>query len=239
MTAVDSTRRAATPGADAPPFSRALRIAAGLCLIAAGLLNGLPQFVVEFFTGDQESFSDQIAWGTENALLHNAEQAALVASSLFMPLGLLAVAHLSRFRAPVLTAIATPLVLWGMWGFGNVLAMGYVAGTVAPTVLTVDQAEMLNDGLSSHPGTIATALVPHLIGSFFGLVLLGVAVWRSRSFPRPTAVLLVAFLVWDFGFPPLGPIDPHVLLVAAWVWMGIHLLRLTDAEWRGATRSAG
>jgi hypothetical protein len=239
MTAVDSTRRAPAPEADAPPFSRALRIAAGLCLIAAGLLNGLPQFVVEFFTADQESFSDQIAWGEENPLLHNAEQAALVVSSLFMPLGLLAVAHLSRFRAPVLTAVATPLVLWGMWGFGNVLAMGYVAGTVAPSVLTVDQAVTLNDGLSSHPGTVATALVPHLIGSFVGLVLLSVAVWRSRSFPRPTAVLLVAFLVWDFGFPPLGPIDPHVLLVVAWVWMGIHLLRLPDAEWRGATRSVG
>ena len=238
MTAVDSTRRAATSAADAPPFSRALRIAAGLCLIAAGLLNGLPQFVVEFFTQGQETFGDQIAWGREHPVLHGAEQAALVVSSLVMPLGLLAVAHLSRFRAPVLTAVATPLVLWGMWGFGNVLAMGYVAGTVAPSVLTVDQAVTLNDALSSHPGTIATALVPHLIGSFLGLILLSVAVWRSRSFPRPTAVLLVAFLVWDFGFPPLGPIDPHLLLVVAWVWMGVHLLRLPDAEWRGATRPA-
>jgi hypothetical protein len=238
MTAVDSTPQAPAR-AEAPPFSRALRIAAGLCLVAAGLLNGLPQFVVEFFTQDQESFSDQIAWGKEHPLLHGAEQAALVASSLVMPLGLLAVAHLTRFRAPVLTAIATPLVLWGMWGFGNVLAMGYVAGTVAPSVLTVDQAVTLNDGLSSHPGTIATALAPHLIGSFLGLVLLSIAVWRSRAFPRPTAALMVAFLVWDFGLPPLGPIDPHLLLVVAWVWMGVHLLRLPDAVWRGTTRSAG
>ena len=233
-----ATSTGPTPVATVPPLSRALRIAAGLCLIAAGLLNGLPQFLVEFVSQDQKSFSDQIAWSQENALLHGAEQTALVVSSLFMPLGLLAVAHLSRFRAPVLTAIATPLVLWGMWGFGNVLAMGYVAGTVAPSVLTVEQAVTLNDGLSSHPGTIATALVPHLIGSFLGLVLLSVAVWRSRSFPRPTAVLLVAFLVWDFGLPPLGPIDPHVLLVVAWVWMGVHLLRMPDAVWRGAAPAA-
>lgn len=233
MTAVASTTSAPARD-DAPPFSRALRIAAGLCLIAGGLLNGLPQFVVEFLTSDQETFSDQIAWSRENPVLHGAEQTALVASSLFMPLGLLAVAHLSRFRAPVLTAVATPLVLWGMWGFGNVLAMGYVAGTVAPTLLPLDQAVALNDGLSSHYGTVATALVPHLIGSFLGLVLLGIAVWRSRSFPRGTVVLLVAFLVWDFGLPPLGPVDPHVLLVVAWVWMGIHLLRLPDAVWRGA-----
>jgi hypothetical protein len=233
MTAIETTPSAPARG-DAPPFSRALRIAAGVCLILGGLLNGLPQFVVEFVTSDQESFSDQIAWGRQHPLLHNAEQAALVLSSLFMPLGLLAVAHVSRFRAPRLTAVATPLVLWGMWGFGNVLAMGYVAGTVAPTVLPVDQAVTLNDGLSSHAGTIATALVPHLLGSFLGLVLLGVAVWRSASFPRVPVVLLIAFLVWDFGLPPLGPVDPHLLLVVAWVWMGVHLLRMPDAVWRGA-----
>ena len=229
-----ATSTGPAPVGATPPFSRALRIAAGLCLIAAGLLNGLPQFLVEFLTQGQESFSDQIAWSREHALVHGAEQTALLASSLFMPLGLLAVAHVSRFRAPILTAIATPLVLWGMWGFGNILAMGYVAGTVAPSVLTIDQAVTLNDGLSSHPGTVATGLVPHLIGSFLGLILLSVAVWRSRSFPRPTALLLVAFLVWDFGLPPLGPIDPHVLLVVAWVWMGIHLLRMPDDVWRGA-----
>jgi hypothetical protein len=112
--------------------------------------------------------------------------------------------------------------------------MGYVAGTVAPSILTVDQAVTLNDGLSSHPGTVGAALVPHLIGSFLGLILLSVAVWRSRSFPRPTAVLLVAFLVWDFALSPLGPVGPHVLLVLAWVWMGVHLLRMPDAVWRGA-----
>ena len=155
-----------------------------------------------------------------------------------MPLGLLGIAHVCRFRAPVLTAIATPLVLWGMWGFGNVLAMGYVAGTVAPSVLTVDDAVALNDGLAGHPGTVATALVPHLIGSFLGLVLLGVAAWRSGAFPRTAVALMIAFLVWDFLLPPLGPVDAHVLLVVAWVWLGAHLLRMPDRVWRGAPATA-
>ncbi len=236
MTAIASSEPTTVPTAP-PPFSRALRIAAGCSLIAAGLLNGLTQFVFALFAPEPDSFSDQIVWGAENPVLHGVEQTALVVSSLVMPLGLLGVAHLTRFRAPVLTAIATPLVLWGMWGFGNVLAMGYVAGTVAPSLLAVEEAVALNEGLSSHPGTVATALVPHLIGSFLGLVLLGVAIWRARSFPRPAAVLLVGFLVWDFLVPSLGPVAPHVLLVLAWVWMGIHLLRLPDAVWRGAGQS--
>jgi hypothetical protein len=166
---------------------------------------------------------------------HGLEQTALVASSLFMPLGLLGVAHVCRFRASVLTAIAAPLVVWGMWGFGNVLAMGYVAGTVAPSVLSVDQAVALEDGLGGHPGTVATALVPHLIGSFLGLVLLSAAAWRSGAFPRTPVVLLIAFLVWDFLLPPLGPVDAHVLLVVAWVWLGVALLRMPDRVWRGGT----
>lgn len=234
MTTVDTTPHRPAVTDAAPPFSRALRIVAGLCLVAAGLLNGLPQFLVTLVSGDL-SFSEQIAWAAEHPMVHGLEQTALVASSLVMLIGLLGVAQVCRFGAPVLTAIATPLVVWGMWGFGNVLAMGYVSGTVAPDVLSVDRAVALNDGLSSHPGVVAVALVPHLIGSFLGLVLLSAAIWRSRAFPRATAVLLVAFLVWDFGLPAVGPVDAHVLLVVAWVWMGVHLLRMPDAVWRGAT----
>jgi hypothetical protein len=235
MTTVNSAPTTAGTVVDPPPFSRALRIVAGLSLVAAGLLNGLPQFLVEFVTAGDESFGEQIPWGAEHPLAHGLEQTALVASSLFMPLGLLGVAHVCRFRASVLTAIAAPLVVWGMWGFGNVLAMGYVAGTVAPSVLSVDQAVALEEGLGGHPGVVATALVPHLIGSFLGLVLLSVAAWRSGAFPRTPVVLLVAFLVWDFLLPPLGPVDAHVLLVVAWVWLGVALLRMPDRLWRGGT----
>ena len=46
--------------------------------------------------------------------------------------------------------------------------------------------------------------------------------------------LLLAFLVWDFLLPPLGPVDAHVLLVVAWVWLGVRLLRMPDRVWRGA-----
>lgn len=233
-TTVDAPRSTTSAPTGPPPFSRALRVVAGLSLVAAALLNGLPQFVIEFLTAGDESFSEQIPWGVEHPVAQHLEQTALVASSLFMLLGLLGVAHVCRFRVPRLTAVATPLVVWGMWGFGNVLAMGYVAGTVAPTVLPVEDAVALNDGLGAHPGTIATALVPHLIGSFLGLVLLSVAAWRSGAFPRTPLALLVGFLLWDFLLPPLGPVDPHVLLVVAWTWLGVALLRMPDDVWRGA-----
>jgi hypothetical protein len=215
-----------------PPLSRPLRIVSGLSLVAAGLLNGLPQAIVAAVTGDL-TFAEQIVWGDEHPVAHGLEQGSLVVSSLVMLPGLLGIAHVCRFRAPVLTAVATVLFVWGMWGFGNVLAMGYVAGTVAPSALSVDAAVLLNEELSGHAGTVAVALVPHLVGSLLGLLLLAVAMWRSAVFPRVPVALLAAFLVWDFGLPMLGPVDAHVLLVIAWVWLGIHLIRLPDAVWRG------
>lgn len=223
--------RRGAPVAPAPPFSRALRRVAGASLVAAGLLNGLSQALGGLVTHDLDSFSDQITWAGENGAVHRAEQTALLVSSLVMLLGLLGVAHVCRHRAPRLTAVATPLVVLGMWGFGNVLAMGYVTGTVAPPVLGTGTAVLLNDALPGDPGVLAAALLPHLVGSFLGLLLLCVAAWRA-GFPRVPVALLVAFLLWDFLLPPLGPVDPHWLLAVSWVWLGVHLLRLPDAVWR-------
>ena len=218
--------------AAAPPYSRALRRAAGVCLVLGGLLNGLPQFVMSFLAPDLV-FGEAIRWGAEHTAVFRAEQTALMASSLFLLPGLLGVAHVTRFGAPRLTAVALPLVVWGMWGFANVLTMSYVAGSVAPTALSVDQAVALNEGYGADPGAIGMALVPHLVGSFFGLVLLAGAVWRSGAFPKATAVLLVAFLVWDFLLGSLVGVDSGILLVIAWGWMGLHLLRMGDDAWRG------
>ena len=50
------------------------------------------------------------------------------------------------------------------------------------------------------------------VGSFFGLLLLCVACWRSGLVPRPPLVLLAAFLVWDFLLPAVGVLEPHLLL---------------------------
>ena len=132
---------------------------------------------------------------------------------------------MTRWTARRLTLVAVPLMLWGMWGFHNVLAMGFVAGTVTPHVLSVDDAVKLNDGLVSDPGVVVTALLPHLIGSFFGVLLLMVAAWRSGAFPKVPCALVIAFLVWDFLLPTWGLLEPHLLLFVGWTWLGVALLR--------------
>ena len=80
----------------------------------------------------------------------------------------------------------------------------------------------------------STALVPHLLGSFLGLLLLMLAAWRVRQFPRWACALVIAFLVWDFLLPSYGALEPHVLLAVGWCWLGVRLVRMPWATWRGS-----
>jgi hypothetical protein len=219
------------------PLSRLVRVVCGVSLVLGGLLNGLSQYIGEQMTGDLE-FTEQIRWGAEHPALHAAEQTSMLVSILFIPIGILGLAQVCRWRAPVLTATATALFIWGMWGFQNVLAMGYVTGTVAPGVIGTEQAMLLNDSLIGHGGAVATALVPHLVGSFVGLLLLSAAAWRSGSFSRVASVMLVAFGVWDFLLPSAGLFEPHLLLAVGWAWWGVQLVRMPDDAWRGRLPAA-
>ncbi len=214
------------------PYSRLLRVVAGGCLVLAALTNGLSQYVGHLLAGDLE-FTELIAWGLDHPLAHRLEQTLLVLSALVMPLGLVAVAHVTRFRSRRLTLVATPLVLWGMWGFHNILAMGYVSGTVAPRVLDLRSGQQLNEGLIGDTGVLLTALLPHLVGSFFGVLLLMVAAWRSGRFSRVACGLVIAFLVWDFLLPSFGPAEPHLLLAVGWTWLGLQLIRMPQSSWSG------
>lgn len=218
------------------PLSRAAQLAAAACLIVSGLTNGLSQYVGEFLTPDLDDFSAQIRWGADHAAVHVTEQTVLLVSMLVLPLGFLGIAHITRWSAPRLTAFGLVLTLWGMWGFHNVIALGYGAGSVAPSAIGVDNAVELNDAYITHLGTIITALLPHLLGSFFGLLLLAVAGLKGRSLPRVPLVLLIVFLVWDFLLPSFGPLEPHVLLAAALIWLGVHIARLAPEQWRNPTR---
>ncbi len=182
-----------------------------------------------------DDFTAQIRWGAEHPTVHVAEQTALLVSMLVLPIGLIGLAQITRWGAPRLTAVAAVLFVWGMWGFHNVVALGYAAGTVGPDAIGVDAAAALNEAYLGHVGTSVTALLPHLLGSFFGLLLLAVAGWRGRTLPRIPLALLVIFLIWDFGLPASGPFEPHLLLAIALGWLGVHVIRMPHSRWRGRT----
>ncbi len=220
---------------DPAPLSRGIQIIVGVSLVTAGLTNGLAQYLGSLLMPSLDDFTAQIRWGADHPTVHVAEQTALLVSMLVLPIGLIGLAQVTRWGAPRLTAVSAVLFVWGMWGFHNVVALGYAAGTVGPDAIGVDAAATLNEAYLGHVGTAVTALVPHLVGSFFGLLLLAVAGWRGGTLPRVPLGLLVAFLFWDFGLPASGPFEPHLLLAVALGWLGVHVIRMPHSRWRGRT----
>jgi hypothetical protein len=218
----------AAPHAAAPPLSRAARVTAGASLIAAGLLNGGVQYAGHLVSGDPDEW---IRWAAEHPGWAAVEQSATLVSLLLLPVGLLGVAQVTRWRRPRLTAVGLALALWGMWGFHSVLALWLASGSVAPVALGVDAAVALDTAYGSDPLVVALALVPHLVGSFVGLLLLCVA--GRGAFPMPALALLAVFLVWDFVGAPLGPFEAHLVLAVALAWLGLHLVRMSPEQWRG------
>ncbi len=78
----------------------------------------------------------------------------------------------------------------------------------------------LGDGTDVTVPTIT--FMAMFIGAFVGIVIMMVAVWRSRALPRPAAALVIAFQV--AGFVPLH-FPTTVLAAAGFFWMAIALLR--------------
>ena len=215
-----------------PPLSRSIRRGVGACLILAGLLNGGLQYVDHVTAGDGDRRT-VIAWGLEHHASYQAVWFGVMLSSIFLLLGFLGLAQVTRWHTPRLTVAATLLTVCGMWGFGNVLAGTYVAQVVTADVFGADNAvTLIEDGYLKDWGMIAGSLAPHLLGSFFGVLLLAIACWRA-GLPRVPAALLIVFLVWDFMFSPIGILEPHLLLLVALVWLGITVVRMPHAQWLG------
>lgn len=224
------------PTVSPPPYSSLIRRAAGVCLVLAALTNGLSQYVHYLVAGRLE-WLDQIRWGAEHMTFHRAETAVLVVSALFMPLGLLGIAQVTRWSARRLTLVGTPLMLWGMWGFHNILTAGYLTGPLATSALGTEGAVKLNEGLMTDPAGFFLAPGPHLLGTLPGVLLLTIAAWRSGVFPKAACAIVVGFMVWDYFLPPVGQLfEPHLLLFVGWTWLGVSLYRMPQEVWSGAPR---
>jgi hypothetical protein len=227
-----TTLSAPTAAITEPPLSHAIHRGVGVSLVLAGLLNGGIQYIDHLTAGDGEQ-RELMAWGLEHHAAYQAVWFGAMLSSIFLLLGFLGLAQITRWHTPKLTVVATLLTIWGMWGFGNVLAGTYVAQVVTPDALGLDAGvTLIEDGYLKDWGMIAGSLAPHLIGSFFGILLLAIACWRS-GLPRVPSALIVVFLVWDFLFTPIGPFEPHLFEMVALVWLGVTVIRMPHEQWLG------
>jgi hypothetical protein len=74
-------------------------------------------------------------------------------------------------------------------------------------------------------------LIPFLLGMAGSILLTAIGYLRTRVVPIWIPVVLLVFLVLDFGQFPTGPVDPHWLFVAAAFATAVVIAKRTDRQW--------
>ncbi len=147
--------------------------------------------------------------------------------------GVLGVARLTRRRAPRTTAAAVLLLVPAF------LSMGWLVGSDVLLWVGVragiDQPTLVRLYSTDHPTTMVAAAV-FVLGHVVGMVVLGVALWRSGAVPRWAAVLTA--LAQPLHFTAAVLLGSPALDLAAWglnvvgfAAAAVAILRLPDDSW--------
>jgi hypothetical protein len=227
MTAVETT----TP-VSPPVLRRGSRWLAVLILPIGPAAVAVLRFVLPYATVDEPETMVQKVMadpGAESLVLWLAFVAVLT----LVP-AVLAVGRLTRRRAPVVTSAALLLLVPGYLSLGWLaggsdlpLWAGAEAGLDAGTVTRMLAAE--------HPTTSIAAGI-FVLGHVVGTVLLGVAMWRSRTVPRWAAVLTVVSQPLHFVAAVILA-SPSLDLLAwgmnavGFAAAAVAILRLPDDHW--------
>ena len=213
------------------PVPRPAPIGRGTAVVALtfGATLNLAEAFIGRIVGQGESVAESMdAWAARPALATTG----LVAGTLAVPfllLGLVAMAQLVRPRMPRLGTSAMVLGYAGALGF-----LGLHAASIVDRVALdqPDRAAMVALLESVQSNSLALlVLVPFLLGMAGSVLLTSIGYLRTRAVPIWIPVVLLVFLVLDFGQFPTGPVDPHWLFLAASVGLAVIVAKRTDRQW--------
>ena len=167
------------------------------------------------------------AWLGSNVLL-------LASTILFVP-AVFGVLHLVRDRTPRLGHFAA--------GFGILGALGHV-GYVTYSIVVYEAARVgargemvaLLDRLDEGASVI---LLPLILSFAVSVLLLGIALYRARIAPRWVMLAVIAAVVIEIGAPGTSIALAAVkqgLGAAAFGYVGVRVLRMSDSAWLGVAR---
>lgn len=212
------------------------RTVAGICLIAGPLL-----LLVAGAITPSESSDSANAYMKSVAADPSAHEwgavAFVLAFALLVP-GLVGAVHLLRRRAVVLGHVFGSLAILGAVMFVGLAATTFYDIALA-TSLPLDQAVKANDALDDVTGGVVV-LVPALLGTFVGLIGLGVALWRGGWAPAWVAVAAAAgmLLVVAGDGNKITGLAGSLALLAAYGYVGLTMLRMGNDAWESATPPA-
>jgi hypothetical protein len=203
-------------------------MAGAVALVAAALLMVVSVVLEPEFPG---AFTDRLAAVDEGGTSAAVSAVTFALAQLPFIIGVLAIGHLLRDRAPVLSNVGTSLAVLGGFGhsvFGGIsMAMLAMAADAPNRAVHADLLEQIESG----PAAVFMAV--GLLGTVFGILLLGIGLFRARVVPRWVPILLWAFLVVEFAGSALSEWASSVSAV-------LYLVALTAtavAVWRSPISS--
>jgi hypothetical protein len=205
------------------------RTAAGLSLTLGPLLIALGQLLQPGQDVDGAPYLDAVARDAE------AMQLSIILSYLgfvLLAFGIIGAVHVIRGRGVVLAHLAGGLAVVGLISITALIWTGLYDISIAenaPRPIGLRVYEAPEDYFAA---IVLLALA--LLGTAIGLILVAVALWRGGLAPIWVwPVVIVAFLF--IFIEPLGSkassLIGDLLLLAAFGFVGLKLLRMSDREW--------
>jgi hypothetical protein len=211
------------------------RVGASVALVTTALLSLLSQLVAPVFPsgGAAERLTTVHDAGTTAAL----SAGLFVVAQLPFIVAVLAIAHLLRDRAPVLSNLGASVAVVG--GFGHAVIGGVSLLEVAMADDTVHREAFGSaiDRFEASPGMLFAAL--GTLGTVVGLVLLAVGMWRAHVGPRWVPPAIGAFLLAEFvgsAFSSWAADVSATVYLAAFAALAAVVWRSGDASWEQAVR---
>lgn len=170
------------------------RMAGAVALIAAPLLMLVSVVLAPKFPG---GFTDRLAAVDEGGTSAAVSAVTFALAQLPFIIGVLAIGHLLRDRAPILSNVGTSVAVLG--GFGHSVFGGISMAILAMAADAPNRAihAALLEQIESGPAAVFMAM--GLLGTVLGILLLGIGLFRARVVPRWVPILLWAFLAVEFA----------------------------------------
>jgi len=207
----------------ASQWPRSGRLAAAATLVLSGALNAAMWLVLGSNLDSHETI-DYLRWIADNPDRANLAAALGLLAMPFLFGTVLVYVLLARKRSPRLAYTGGVLLVCGFFGLSAILGSEIPVSRLAQNggIDLTTLSNVADDTLfSSSAPSIVLALL-FFPGAAFGLLTMAAALWRSRAVPRGAVILIVAFLVLDFGLQ-LG-VPAHLILAAAAFWMASAVL---------------
>jgi hypothetical protein len=208
------------------------RYAGAACLAIPPLAIAAGTWTVPVYDSDAPTAA-QLADVAGQPLPAAALRVAVSLLVLLMPAAMLVAAWLARRGAPRLAAIGGGISFLA-W-MGGIASIGATEGLYWHGSRLADReavAEVI--GAVSGDATYNSLLAVFVLGHLVGMLVLGIALWRSRAVPAWVGILFAASPILHGVARNVGPTADAVaygLLGVAMIGCAVSLVRLPDDEW--------